>query len=406
MVNSFFQKEKMKTISRLGRTLGVHLRVYLSWTAALLMNIGFHMGRLLGVHLRVHPTWTVAFLLIIAMVVTQFPEAYPLWQRIILGIAASLLFFIAVSFREIIVNFLALNRGIPVKRVTLFAFGGLSQVAKEGTRPLLELLLVAAGLLINLIISGVFYAVYAGLVNTASVVISGLILWSAYLYFMLALFHFIPVFPLDGGRLLRTLLWKLTGNYDRATSIVSWAGQGLGLLLIIGGILSLILAGEWFNGLALIFVGWILYLAATQSRRQTRLYEALQHIPARDIMSGGGLTVTTQLTVGQLVHDCILVTGQRYFVVVEEGKLQGIVTTQDIKKVPKKRWRSTKIGKVMTPVSKLKTAHPQQSASSLLEQMDELGIEQMPVLEGDEVIGIIARDSLTRLNKTRAELGL
>ena len=117
---------------------------------------------------------------------------------------------------------------------------------------------------------------------------------------MLALFHFIPAFPLDVGRFLRMLLWKLTGDYDRATNIASWVGQGFGLLLIVGGILLLVLASQWFNGLALIFVGWVLYLAAMQSRRQTRLRQALQHIPARDIMSRESLIITPQLTVGGL----------------------------------------------------------------------------------------------------------
>jgi CBS domain-containing protein len=396
----------MRTVPHLGRTLGIRLRLYLTWAIAFLMRIVPHLTRMLGVRLRLHPTWAIAFPLITAIVVTQFPEAYPLWQRIILGVAASLLFFIALSIREIILNFLALNRGIPVKRVTLFAFGGLSQIAKEGTLPVLELLLAVAGLLINLIIAGIFYAVHSVLVNTAHVMIDGLILWSAYMYFMLTLFHFIPAFPLDVGRLLRMLLWKATGDYDRATDIASWAGQGFGLLLIVGGILLLVLAGQWFNGLALIFVGWILYLAAARSRRQTALRKALQGIVARDIMAKECPSTTPELSLDQLVRDCILVTGQRYFVVADSGKLQGIVTMRDIKRVPKKRWNSTKISKIMTPASELKTAHAQQSAASLLEQMEELNIDQMPVLEQDEVIGVVARDTLVRLDKTRAELGI
>ena len=399
----FSWKETIKTIP----PLGARLRLYFSSAIALPLKLAPMLTRMLGVRLRLHPTWAIAFILIIAMVVTQFPEVYPVWQRIILGVAASLLFFIAVSFREVVLNFLALNRGIPVQRVTLFAFGGLPQIPKGNTQPLLELLMVTAGLLINLVIAGILYAVHSALVNTANVIIDGIILWTTYLYFMLALFHFIPVFPLDGGRLLRTLLWKLTGDYDRATNIASWAGQGFGLLLIACGILLLVLSRQWFNGLVLIFVGWVLYLAAVQSRRQTALREALQHIAARDMMRGESpIIATPQLTVGQLVRDCILVTGQRYFVVAEEGKLLGVVTTRDIKRVPKKRWNSTKIARIMTPARQLKTASAQQSAASLLELMDELGIKRMPVLEKDKVIGVISQDNLNRLKKTRVELGM
>ena len=217
----------------------------------------------------------------------------------------------------------------------------------------------------------------------------------------------IPVFPLDGGRLLRTLLWKLTDNYDLSTNITSWAGQGLGLLLIGAGIAVLVLTRQWFNGLTLIFVGWILYLAAVQSRRQTALREALQHIAARDMLSGESPFIATpQLTVGQLVREHILVTGQRYFAVAEESQLLGAITTRDIKRVPKKRWNSTKISRAMTPAKRLVTASAQQSAASVLELMDELGIKRMPVLEGDKLIGVISQDSLNRLKKTRIELGV
>lgn len=386
--------------------LGARLRLYLTSAIAAAMKIGPVLNRMLGVRLRLHPTWAVAFILIIAMVITQFPEAYPVWQRVILGVAASLLFFIAVGFREVVLNFLAINRGIPLQRVTLFAIGGLPQIPKGDTRPLLELLMVTAGLLLNLVIVGILYAVHSALVNTANVLIDGIILWTTYLYFLLTLFHFIPVFPLDGGRLLRTLLWKLTGDYDRATNIASWAGQGFGLVLIALGILLMVLSRQWFNGLMLVFVGWVLYLAAVQSRRQTALREALQHIAARDMLSGESpIMVTPHLTIGQLVRDCILVTGQRYFVVAEEGKLRGVVTISDIKRVPKKRWNSTRIAKAMTPASRLKTASAQQSAASLLELMDELRIRRMPVLEENKVIGVISQDNLNRLKKTRGELG-
>jgi CBS domain-containing protein/Zn-dependent protease len=395
-------KEIIKTIP----PLVTRLRLYLGSAISLPPKLAFMLNRMLGVRLRLHPTWAVAFILIIAVVVTQFPEAYPVWQRVILGVASSLLFFIAVGLREVILNFLAINRGIPLQRVTLYAFGGLPQIPKGDTRPLIELLMVAAGLLVNLVIVGILYAVHSALVKTDNVLIDGIILWTTYLFFLLSLLHFIPVFPLDGGRLLRTLLWKLTGNYDRSTNIASWAGQGLGLLFVAGGILLLVLSHQWFNGLLLLFTGWVLYLAAIQSRRQTALREALQHIAARDMISGESpIMATPQLTVGQLVRDCVLVTGQRYFVVAEEGKLLGVVTIRDIKRVPKKRWNSAKVSKAMTPAKRLRTASAQQSAASVLELMDELGIKRMPVLENGQVIGVISQDSLKRLNKTRVELG-
>jgi CBS domain-containing protein len=396
-----------REIVRAATSLGTRLRQYLAVASAALTRPGPLVSRVLGVRLRLHPTWVVAFLLIIAMMVTQFAEVYPIWQRLILGIAASLLFFIAVGFREIVLGFLSINRGIPLQRVTLFAIGGLPQIAKGDTQPLLELLLATAGLLLNLVIAGILYAVYSALVGTANVLLDGIILWTTYLYFLLTMFHFIPVFPLDGGRLLRTLLWKLTDNYDRATNLASWSGQGVGLVLIALGILLMVQSHQWFNGLMLVFAGWVLYLAAVQSRRQTALREALQHIATRDMLSGESpIMATPQLTIGQLVRNCVLVTGQRYFAVAEDGKLLGVITIRDIKRVAKKRWNRTRVVKAMTPAQKLSTASAEQSAASVLELMEELRIKRMPVLEGDRVIGVISRDNLNRLKKTRVELGM
>jgi len=340
-----------------------------------------NLRRILGIRLRLHYTWSVAFILITAVVVTQFPESYPLWQRIILGIAASLLFLATVSIRQLILNFVAIRRGIPVKNVTLFVFGGVPQTTERAALPVLELLVAAAGLLSSLIIAGVFYGIHLILVITGSIIIAGLIQWLAFICFLLALFHFVPGFPLDGGRILRAFLWRLTGDYDRATRIAIWAGRGIGLLFIIGGILVLIVTHQWFVGLAPAFMGWVLYNAATYSHRQAVLREALQSITAGDIMARECPLITQQFSLGQLVRDCILVTGQRHFVVADDDKFQGIVTMRNIKPIPKERWDSTRIGEIMTPASELKTAHPRQPAAILLDQMDELGIGQMPVLE-------------------------
>ena len=360
--------------------------------------------RILGIRIRLHYTWPIVSILLVILVVTQFPEAYPLWQRISLGIIASLIFFIAVSIREFIILFIAIRKGIPVKSVTLFVFGGVTQIPKEANRPTLELLVAVVGLLSNLAIAGMFYMVHLVLVFAGNVMIAGLIQWLAFIYFMLFLFHFIPGFPLDGGRLLRTLLWVTTGDYDRATHITGWVGRGIGLLSIVGGILAMILAHQWFIGLLLLFFGWPLENAAAQSHQQTVLRKALLNITAGDVMTRDYPLITQHLSIGQLVRDYILVTGRRYFVVVDDVKLQGVVTMRNIKSIPKERWDSTPIGKIMTPASELKTALPEQAAVSLLEQMDELRISQMPVLEKNKVTGIITRDSLIHLVKTRAKL--
>ena len=232
------------------------------------MRITPNLPRIFRVYIRLHYTWFVAIILMAAAVVTQFSTFYPLWQRIALGIVASLLFLVVIAIREFVLNFVATRKGMTVKRVTLFVFGGVSQIPKESNLPALELLLAVVGLLSNVIIALIFYVLYFVLAYTGNVVVSVLIQWLAFIYFMLALFHFIPGFPLDGGRLLRAFLWMTTGNYERVTRITSWAGWSIGLLFTIGGILVLIITRQWFVGILLAFPGLVLQNAATYSRRQ------------------------------------------------------------------------------------------------------------------------------------------
>lgn len=362
-------------------------------------------GRIFGVNIRLHYTWVLAFALITAIMVTQFPEALPLWQRVVLGLVTCLLFLIAVSIRSFIISFVAIRKGITVKRITLFVFGGGAEISQEATRPIFELLIAVTGLLSTLLLCGVFYGIYAILFNTGSVVAYVLIQWLSYIFFMLFLFHLIPGFPLDGGIILRALLWKVSGDYDRATRITSLIGWTIGLLTIAGGILLLIEERQWFNGLTLVGVGWVLQSAAARSRRRAILREALQPVKTEDIMTRECPLISTQSTVSQLIRDYILATGQRYCLIVDGDKLRGAVTVENVKRASKKH-RGSHLDKIMTPVSELKLTHPQQSAASVLGQMDEQWVDHMPVVENDKVVGIVSRESLMHLAQTRNELGL
>ena len=257
-----------------------------------------------------------------AIVVTQFSEAYPLWQRGLLGVAAGFLFLAAIVLRELILNIIAVIKGIPVRRVDLYVFGSIPQISKEATLPSIDMLLAVAGLLSNLLIVIIFWGVYLLLMKAGSVLIAGITQWLAYILLLLALFHFVPGFPLDGGRVLRVLLWKATDDYERATRIASWIGWGIGWLCILGGIILLITTGQWFTGLVLMLIGWVLQSAASQSRRLAVLHEALRDITARDIMSSECPLIDRQLSLEQLVRDCILAKGQHYFVIAD-GVKQG-----------------------------------------------------------------------------------
>jgi CBS domain-containing protein len=365
-------------------------------------------GDLFGAHIPrtrigLHYTWVIAFGLIIVIVATQLPETYSLWIRLLLGVMASLLFLVAVVIRQLVINFVASRRRIRFNHVTLFVFGGVPGIARVSTLPVLELLLAIVGLISGLILVVLFYAAYTMLVIYGSTMIAGVIQWLTFIILMLTLFDFIPGFPLDAGRVFRAALWKATADYDRATLIASWIGQGIGLLFIAGGIALMIIAQQWFTGLVLAFVGWGLESAAAQSRRQTVFRQALRGIIVADVMSKENTYISSNLTLEQLLRDYILVTGQRHFAVVDAAKLQGIVTIHDLKSMSKKRWKSTRVEEIMTSTNRLEIAHTDQSAADLIEQMNELRIGVMPVLEGDKLVGVLLRDSLLQLARTRAE---
>ena len=293
----------------------------------------------------------------------------------------------------------------PIKNITLFAFGGVYQTTKENIVSNHNLLLYFARFLSNFMIAAIFYGLYAIFINAGNLMIAGLAQWLALIYSMLFLLHFVPAFPLDGGMILRALLWRSSSDYYRATYIASLTGWSTGLLLIFAGFLAYIITQQWFVGLVVAAVGWFLYSAAAQTYRLAVLLVALQSTTAVDVMTREYPAIAPQMSIGQLVREQIIVKGWRYVIVVDSAKLEGALTIRDIRSVPRRQWDTKRISDIMTPAIKLRTANSQQSAAALLEEMDYLRIDHMPVLEDDHVIGVVTRDSLVRLGKTRAAFG-
>ena len=369
---------------------------------AVKMTRAVSLGRVFGIPVRLHYTWFVALVLITLGLAFTLPEAYPLWQNITLGVCASLLFLASMGVRELAHTYVAISRGIPVKSVTLYVFGGVPRITEQDARPVAELLVAVVGPLSSLAIAGIFYALHSALAGAETSMVAELTQWLFYFNIMMTLFNLVPGFPLDGGRAFRAVLWMAGGNYGRATRIATLTGRGIGFVLILTGILTLVLAGEVFTGPALAVFGWFLENAAAASRRQARVREALHGVTARYMMTEDYTPLKRQLTFG-VVRDYIINSGQHCFVVIEDGKLHGILTLGDIQ-IPRKRWNTTLVSEMMTPASELKTAHPKQPAVDLLEQMDDYDIDQMPVLEEGKLIGMVARVRLIRFLTARAVL--
>jgi len=322
------------------------------------------------------------------------------------GIVTSLLFFASVITHELAHSLVARAYDIPVKSITLFIFGGIAHMTREATHPGAEFKMAAAGPACSLVISGLFYLLWLLTRNTIEP-IAIMVQWLAFINLALAVFNLIPGFPLDGGRVFRSILWRVTGNYKRSTRIATQVGRGVGYLFIGGGILIIFLHPfglDWFSGLWLAFIGWFLENAASASYRQAQWRDALQGFTAATVMTSDCPVVPSNITINHLVQGYVLLSGHSFFLVADEGRLGGALTLHNIKSVPQQNWDVTQVREIMTPVEKLKVAHPDQDALSILEQMGENNISQMPVVSEGRVIGLITRDDLIRFLRTRSEL--
>lgn len=370
------------------------------------MGNALKLGRIFGIPLRLHYTWFLIFFLVVVSLVFSLAADYPLWQRIVGGIVGSFLFFASLIAHELAHSVVAIRYGIPVRSITLFIFGGVAHITKEAAQASAELKMALVGPLSSLLIAGLFAGVQWLLAGVAPPPALELLGWLAIINLFLALFNLLPGFPLDGGRVLRAIIWHFSNNYKRATRVAVLSGRTVAYLFIVGGIALMFITREWFSGLWLAFVGWFLENAATTSYRQSQMREAFQGFSAQDVMTRDCPVISRHLPVGQLVQEHVFPSGRRCFLVVDEGKLEGIVTLHNIKSIPQQQWDTASVGEIMTPADKVITVSPQQDVLSILERMDAGKVDQMPVVHGGRVIGIVARDNLIHFIRTRSELGV
>ena len=362
----------------------------------------FNLGSLFGIQFRLHYTWFIVFILITASLSWQvLPLSYPAWPLAlywVVGIITSLLFFGSVVAHELAHSLVGRANGIPVKSITLFVFGGVSLMTREATRARDELLMAGAGPACSLAIGGLFGLLY---LITRDVVapLADMAFLLAYVNLVLAAFNLIPGFPLDGGRVFRSLLWRVTGNYRRSTQVATRVGQGVGYLFILGGLLIAFLRPfglDWFSGLWLAFIGWFLENAASASYRQAQWRETLQGFSAAQVMTSDCPVISPDVTFGQLVGRYIFPSRHQCFLVADEGRLEGVLML-DVESIPRQDWAVTRVRELMTPIDQLRIAHPDQSALSVLDEMSERDLNQMPVVGEGGVMGLITRDSLLRI---------
>ncbi len=373
-----------------------------------MLRQGIPVGTFFGVSVRLHYSWFIIFLMVtILLAVSYFPSGYPDWARYlywVIGIVTSVLFFLSVLAHELAHSLVARSAGIPVKAITLFIFGGVSQIDREPDEPGIEFRIALAGPLTSLVISGVFWGIWAGVQGTSEPV-AALAFWLGWINAVLAGFNLIPGFPLDGGRVLRALMWWRSGDLRAATRTAANIGKGVGYLFIFAGV-GMMFWGYLLNGIWIAFIGWFLQNAAGASYRQMALQSMLRGHKVREIMTRDCPSVAPSLTVEQLVHDYVLGTGRRCFPVVQNGRVLGLATVHDLRQVPRDSWPSKSIGEVMTPFERLHWVGPDDELTSVLQVMTSEDLNQLPVVENGSVVGMVGRDNLLSFIQLRDSLGL
>jgi Zn-dependent protease len=372
---------------------------------------GIPIGKAFGIQLRLHYSWFFIFALVTwALAAAYFPTVYPTWSlsaRIAAGLITSVLFFVSVLVHELMHSIVAQRQGIPVQSITLFIFGGVSQITKEPKQPGDEFRMAIVGPLSSLVIGGILLGVYfqwRSVDTFAAQFATSIAYWLGYINVLLGAFNLIPGFPLDGGRVLRSLIWWRNHNLRSATRIASNAGRVVGFLFIFGGI-YLIFTGLWFDGIWLALIGWFLESAAVGSYQQLLMQEMLKGHVASEVMSSDCVVIPPDMTIDHLVNGNILTSGRRCFPVGSGSEIMGLMTLHNVKEVPREQWTTETVQQAMTPFDKLKWVRPDEELSSVLRILTQDNINQVPVVVDNRIVGMVSRENLLNFVHVRSRLG-
>ncbi len=372
------------------------------------MGSAINLGKIFGIQLRLHYSWFLIFaLLAVSLVAPNWSSPFA-WA---IGIATCLLFFTSVVAHELAHSLVGRANDIPVTSITLFIFGGLAMMTREAAHPKAELKMAAAGPICSAVIGGICFLIWSFGPGMPPLV-AQMVLWLMIMNFALAVFNLIPGFPLDGGRIFRAAIWRRSGDFRRSTRIATRVGRGVGYFFIGGGISIVVLSLFFllpfglnpFSGLWLVFIGWFLQNAAQTSYRQTEWRETLRQFTAAQVVTSSYPVIPPDITLSRLVEDHIFPTGYRLFMVAGEGGFEGILTLDNIKAVPRQDWGVTRVKDIMTPRDQLMVAQASENALSILERMNESGINQILVVSEGRVIGLVTRESLTGFLRVHSEL--
>jgi Zn-dependent protease len=376
------------------------------------MKAQIKLGRIFGVEIGLHYSWFIIALLITFSLAGHFQEHNPSWSDSLqwgIAIVTALLFFGSIVVHELSHAMVAKLRGLPVRSITLFALGGVAQIEKEAADAKTEFWMGIIGPITSVVIGVVCLAITIALGWTPPDLpqrpLPAMFMWLGLINIGLAIFNMIPGFPLDGGRVLRGIVWWITGNAKRATTIAARVGQVIAFLMIIYGVMQFF-RGTGFNGLWIAFIGWFLLTASRESYAQMVITEGLRGLRVADVMSRDFPVVDAHANLQTFAEEYLTRTGRRFWVVTLNGQPEGIITPNEITAAPRNRWPYTTVAEVMRSLDSTHTVNPNTPVTEALEVMARQDLNQLPVVNEGGLAGLISRAHILQLIQTRAELHL
>jgi len=409
---------------------------------------GWPIARIFGITIRVHVTWLIIFgLLTYSLAEVALPlssladgawwgrgmeieariheyaethpgmpkdaiekrfgvQRWPRWQYWTLGVIGALGLFVCVLAHELSHSVVAQEEGIPVEHITLFIFGGMAHIGGEARTPDSEFKIAAAGPVMSLAIGGVCGVLYLVGSTFLPPQALALLLYFAFVNLLLMGFNLVPGFPLDGGRLLRAVLWKVLGDFRRATYVASICGRVVAASLIGLGLLFLLYNNLW-SGFWFGLIGLFLWHAAKASYEQVRLQEALKGLTVRDVLSQDAVTVAPDLPLDRLVREYLYQYRRRSFPVVDDqGQVRGLVRLGDVRSLPRRQWEGRTVRDAMQPLHEATTVSPDEDLRSVFRKLAQAGGAWLPVVTDDgRLAGVVTQHDLMNLLEIRSELG-
>jgi Zn-dependent protease len=387
---------------------------------------GFRIGKIFGINIHIDWSWLLIFGLVSWSLASTFGQLHTEWTGLMqwgIALSAALLFFMSVLAHELAHSLVARSRGVPVRNITLFMFGGVSNIQRDPSSPVDELLVTIVGPLTSFLLGAIFLLSGTGsfalaninLMNAPTMVsqlgpFGTILLWLGSVNILVGLFNLIPGFPLDGGRIVRSILWGITDNLQKATRWASWMGQAVAWALIFAGMAMLFgaripfLGSGFINGIWIIFIGWFLQSAAVQSYRKLVIQDILEDTPVKRMMYTDVPVVNANLSVQTLIDNYIMQTDNRAFIVFDGERMVGLVTIDDIRDISPKSRSQIMVKDVMTPSQKMIVIAPDEEASEAFQRLQSEDIRQLPVINGNRIVGLLRRKDIIRWLQFQSQL--